>query len=944
MKTILFLVSLVCFFSLSSQNLSLDDNETYAVVVGISDYQDEGIPDLRFADKDALAFAGFLQSTMGGSLDEDHLRVMINEQATGAQFAKALDWLWEVTGENDRVIIYFSGHGDVERKSITQPGYLLGWDAPSRVYMAGGAMNVRDLNDVVSTLSIQNKAKVILITDACRAGKLSGSSIGGAQATAANLAKQFDNEIKILSCQPDEYSIEGEQWGGGRGAFSYHLLDGLMGMADRNTDQAVNLMEIRSYLEENVSAEVAPHSQLPMVVGNVREKITDVFPEILDQLKEGRKGQLQLFTPTESRGMEDDVLAAADTNVVEMYFAFQKALLNKEFLTPKDACADVYYEQLIKEPSLSKLHSSMRRNYAAALQDDAQQEMNTMLKTGLTDQILKNASASDLYKHYPAYLTRAAELLGESHYMYKTLLARKYFFEGKMQKKRKKRRPFYKKALSLQPDMSHAYSELIDASGNDQLDSALYYFKKATELVPSWVEPYIEMSYFYQYATKQLDKAEEMLQLAGEIDSTSILVWYYKATFYKRRTVRKYDESEKWYLKVIESSGKDICFPCVYNDLGNLYLNTRRYAEAEKYLKKGIQLDSINSSKYKSFCVPCGYMNLGNVYLDTRRYNEAENVFKKVLQHDSTFLGAYVNLGNVYTDTRRFNEAEESFKKAIQLDSTFFQAYVTLGGVYTDLHRYVEAEEVYKKAIKINPNFSTSYQNLGFLYQQIQRNDEVEKLLKKAIELDSFNIGAYNSLGVFYQNAGRLEDAEAIFFKVLQLDSIHAPAWVNLGVVYTSLNSPKKAEQAFNNALALDFPFAHPFAYNGLGQLYMKQNNFSEAEKYFEKAIESNPYFKPAYLQKANLCLKTAQFEAAKASIDKLLELNPDNEIAAVLLAQWSVKTNQLENAWRYLNDGLEKGYNDLENLKSESDFNEMRKNPKWEALMKQYFPEQYKK
>lgn len=39
--------------------------QTYAVVVGISDYQDEGIPDLRFADKDAEAFAGFLQSPDG---------------------------------------------------------------------------------------------------------------------------------------------------------------------------------------------------------------------------------------------------------------------------------------------------------------------------------------------------------------------------------------------------------------------------------------------------------------------------------------------------------------------------------------------------------------------------------------------------------------------------------------------------------------------------------------------------------------------------------------------------------------------------------------------------------------------------------------------------------------------------------------------------------------
>ncbi|MBK8956485.1 MAG: caspase family protein [Saprospiraceae bacterium] len=90
--------------------------EAYAVVIGISDYQDPGIPDLRFADKDAEAFANYLRSDAGGNLDNDHLKVLINENATMAQFANALDWLWEVCKEGDQAIIYFSGHGDVEKK------------------------------------------------------------------------------------------------------------------------------------------------------------------------------------------------------------------------------------------------------------------------------------------------------------------------------------------------------------------------------------------------------------------------------------------------------------------------------------------------------------------------------------------------------------------------------------------------------------------------------------------------------------------------------------------------------------------------------------------------------------------------------------------------------------------------------------------------------------
>jgi hypothetical protein len=299
---------------------------TYAVVIGISDYQDPGIPDLRFADKDAEAFANFLRSNAGGKLDNDHLKVLINKEATMAQFANTLDWLWEVCKEGDQAIIYFSGHGDVEKKSLTQPGFLLCWDAPARVYMAGGAFALPMLQEVISTLSIQNKAKVIVITDACRSGTLAGNSVGGSQATAANLAKQFGNEIKIMSCQPNEYSIEGEQWGGGRGAFSFHLIDALYGLADNNHDKGVTLQEIGRYLEDHVTNEVAPVSQVPMIVGNRSEKLTNVDENLLASIKSGKTNQTQILSAIESRGIEEDILSKVDSNTIKVYALFKKAL------------------------------------------------------------------------------------------------------------------------------------------------------------------------------------------------------------------------------------------------------------------------------------------------------------------------------------------------------------------------------------------------------------------------------------------------------------------------------------------------------------------------------------------------------------------------------------------------------------------------------------------
>ncbi|MBK8566577.1 MAG: caspase family protein [Saprospiraceae bacterium] len=364
---------------LNPQSAIANPQSVRAVVVGISDYQDPAIPDLRFADRDAEAFANFLRSPAGGSLDGDQLKLLTDSAATTAQFDAALGWLMDESKEGDQAIIYFSGHGDVETKTRSQQGFLLCWDSPPQAYVSG-AYPIFFLKEVVSTLSMENKARVIIITDACRSGKLAGNSIGGSQLTSQNLAQQFANEIKILSCQPNEYSIEGEQWGGGRGAFSFHLVDGLYGMADGNADASVNLMEIGRYLDDHVTTEVAPQSQVPMTVGNRTEKLATVFPDMLAQVKKNKAGQLPIFSSTDSRGIEEDVLATVDTTIREFYKLFKQALKDKVFLEPAGACADAFYERLIAEPKMERLHNAMRRNYAAALQDDAQQALNNLMK------------------------------------------------------------------------------------------------------------------------------------------------------------------------------------------------------------------------------------------------------------------------------------------------------------------------------------------------------------------------------------------------------------------------------------------------------------------------------------------------------------------------------------------------------------------------------------
>ena len=882
-----------------NQQSTTNNQQTYAVVVGISDYQDEGIPDLRFADKDAEAFAGFLQSPAGGSLDEDHLKILLNEEATVAQFAIALDWLMEVATEKDKVIIYFSGHGDVERRTLTQPGFLLCWDAPARVYMAGGALALPMLQEVISTISIQNKSKVIVVTDACRSGKLSGSTVGGAQITGSNLAKQYANEIKILSCQPNEYSIEGEQWGGGRGAFSYHLLDGLYGMADGNADNSVNLLELGRYLEDNVTTEVAPQSQIPMTVGSRGEKLTDVFPEILARLKESKASGMQMFTATETRGIEDDVLAAADTNIVEMYLAFKESISKKAFLEPAKACADFYYDKLSAEPQLAKLHSSMRRNYAAALQDDAQQILNTRLKSGLTQSVLRAVNPQEYYKNYPRYLDRAADLLGRDHYMYNTLQSRKHFFEGILNKERQEKLASYRKASSIEPNMAHAMAEMIMLFDSEQKDSADYYFKKVTELVPNWLEPYINISKYYEGVLKDGTKAEAFLLKALTIDTNSLIIQFNLATHYSRQ--KKFEQSEALFKKLVSEDKGDICFPCLYNDFALLYLKNRDYEKALPVMLKAVELDSNNVTVLTS---------LSAIYGNLGRVNDAIDVLHRAIKIDSTNAGFYNNLGSAYSYIGKTEKALEYFLKGHELNP----------------------DDDY-----INFNLATIYQRMGELDRAMAKLDEL-------IEKDPEATDYLNLYGLIYKQKGEDDLAMQTFRKIISIDNAYGPAYVNLGELLFKKEKTAEAIDTLNIVFTTKVLYAHPYAHLHLGAHYLDVDSLEKAEYHLESILSQNPILLGNKLLIAQLRIKQGKLEEAEEIILAALEQNPNDAALFAVYALYELENNNIDKAMQHLEKSFELGFNQINDFKEDESLQPLRDHPQWKVLMAKYFPDQDKK
>jgi len=316
----------------------------------------------------------------------------------------------------------------------------------------------------------------------------------------------------------------------------------------------------------------------------------------------------------------------------------------------------------------------MRRNYAAALMDDAQQTLNKYLKTDNSELSLSPKKRIEKYNDFPRNLERASELLGKDHYLYRNLQASKSYFEGfpfsfaggLNRSTAKPALAHFEQALKWQPEMPNALWGISYVYGSQlyQLDSAELYAIRATEAAPNWVMPYVSMvEIFLQY--KKFDKAKNFLELLDQIDSNSVQVWATWAIYHFNKN--EYIEAERRLNKITKILDGTICLPCAQSLLTEIYLKSGRILEAEDLLNKLIQHDSTHYTYH---------LMRGKIYAATSRYTEAEQEFKKVAILASEYTNFddlfYYNMVIVYVAQNKMDKAFESLEKSLMAGNDDF--------------------------------------------------------------------------------------------------------------------------------------------------------------------------------------------------------------------------------------------------------------------------------
>lgn len=819
------------------ENDEEETGTTRALIIGISKYNSIDYPDLEYTDNDAYSFNEWLLSDYGKIKSPENIKLLMDENASREKILGGVLWTVQKSKPGDKVIIYFSGHGDVAKiDEENGTGFFIPYGVP-RKSASDLFVNGFPVDQMVAFINmlLNKKVKVILVADACRSGSALDSK-GARQLNRAIKEGGSGDFLVFVSSSSKQYSFEGPQWAN-HGAFTYYFLKGVYGLADADSNSVVDSYELIDYIKESLENDEL--DQRPSLEPEDEVELSKIDEKSILIAKN--------YTPLDDekilalKSSNKDVNFKGGVKAVENNLAqvlqlkindFRNAIYNKNLLPPGGDNAYSIIKQINEIDS--NIAQTFEIDLMISLIDSSTQIINKYLEG--SDEL----PPSETFLNSSMQIKYARELYASKDYFDSTLIAKQNFLEAYSYIRANRIEKYdiaenlLKTAISIEPDAAYTRNALgIVYNDIKKLKLAEEQYTKAIELMPKWIFPHNNLANNYR-DMNNLTKALETYEFARTVDST---------------------------------------YPTIYNNLGTVYSDLGMISKANDFYTIAIELDSAESLPY---------VNLGINYRDQGRFREAEELMLKSFQVTPDNYFGTKRLAYLYTykEVRNPKKAEDLYKKAIELEPYYASSYTGLADFYRQYtyteSQLEEAKNLYKKAIEVQKYYSWSYAGLGWLFIKKEMYDSAKVYFELGTELNPESAESWNYLGDFYENRNDSVKAEECYKKSLALNKYYIDSYENLSELYEKQKRFDEAEKILLRYFEL-VPLSTKITY-GIANYYLRREEFVKAEEFFSKTIEIDPNNAYSYSALATLLLtEDYKINIADASnyFDKAIQLNP---------------------------------------------------------------------
>jgi TRAP transporter TAXI family solute receptor len=270
-----------------------------ALVIGIQNYQDPRINDLDTPLNDARQMSDILKSKYGFKVDR-----LLDQEATRKAIYNALRNLSNIAKPEDSILIYYAGHGDLDRT------YNDGWWIP--VDAKGGEPDTYLDNIHIQRAMAKMKARhVLLISDSCYSGTLFGQTRSIPNVIDDKYYLNLYNEKSRWGITSGNKTPVSDTGSGGHSIFAYQLIKELQ----NNTKPYISAQELYTNIAPIIAnnSEQQPICKPIIGTGDMGGQFIFVTLNKASDIKHGRvEPKLHSAPPSSDRISFEDILKAGE--------------------------------------------------------------------------------------------------------------------------------------------------------------------------------------------------------------------------------------------------------------------------------------------------------------------------------------------------------------------------------------------------------------------------------------------------------------------------------------------------------------------------------------------------------------------------------------------------------------------------------------------------------
>jgi len=237
----------------------------HALVIGIQEFRNPKLQ-LNYAIADARLFADTLRTGAAGMFDQVKVTTLTSRDLTSrTNIVKALQGYQAIRPE-DIFILYVASHGTVDEGEYFLVTSNVG--ALSTQKLKTDALSQQQIKELVANIP---STKKLIVIDTCNAGQLGQAmqsallTRGMSEETAMKVLSRSVGSTILSASTSQQEALEGYQ---GHGLFTWALVQGMKGRADKGGTGYIRTTDLAAYVEDevpNLAEKVFKRAQFPTV-------------------------------------------------------------------------------------------------------------------------------------------------------------------------------------------------------------------------------------------------------------------------------------------------------------------------------------------------------------------------------------------------------------------------------------------------------------------------------------------------------------------------------------------------------------------------------------------------------------------------------------------------------------------------------------------------------